>query len=328
MKISNETKVGILTVVALTVLIIGFNFLKGKDVFNRSKKIYAVFTKLGALAKSNEVKINGYIIGTVYSFEPIDKNLNGIKVTINLSGDGEKVNIPANSVAYISAGIIGSAIITIEKGDSTVYLKDGDYVNTREDPGIFGDLPSQAGSTLTNVRASLDSLKVVFANINKLFDANTKGNLQQAIKNMTDATSSLNKLFDENGALATTMRNASSITDNLKKNNDSITAIISNTKQLTAKFSQLELKQVVDSLQSVMSKLKSAISKITSPEGSLGALMGDKKLYNSINELALSLQILSDDIRVHPKRYFGNVIFNRKDKTGPLTSPSKKDSLP
>ena len=66
MKISNETKVGILSIVALTILIVGFNFLKGKDVFNRSDKIYAVFTDLGTLEKSNEVKINGLLIGTVY----------------------------------------------------------------------------------------------------------------------------------------------------------------------------------------------------------------------------------------------------------------------
>jgi phospholipid/cholesterol/gamma-HCH transport system substrate-binding protein len=82
MKISNETKVGVLTIAALTVLIVGFNFLKGKDLFNRTKKIYAVFGKLGSLGRSNDVKINGYPIGTVYAFGPTDKNVNGIKVTI------------------------------------------------------------------------------------------------------------------------------------------------------------------------------------------------------------------------------------------------------
>ena len=59
MKISNETKVGALTVLALALLFIGFNYLKGRDVFSHSKKIYAVFTDLGSLEKSNEVKING-----------------------------------------------------------------------------------------------------------------------------------------------------------------------------------------------------------------------------------------------------------------------------
>jgi phospholipid/cholesterol/gamma-HCH transport system substrate-binding protein len=326
MKINNETKVGILTVIALVVLILGFNFLKGKDLFNRNEKIYAIFNKLGSLAKSNEVKINGYTIGTVYQFEPIDKNLNGIKVTINLTED---INIPANSVAYISAGLLGSSTITIEKGDTTIYLKNGDILNTREDPGIFGDLPSQAGSTLANVRTSLDSLKVVFSNINRLFDSHTKGNLQQAIANLNSATSSLNKLLDpQTSALAGTLRNANSITENLKKNNDSITAILSNAKQFTGKLSQLNLDQTMDTLLSVLSRFKAVISKMASPDGTLGALINDKKLYNKLNDVATSIEILVDDIRIHPKRYTGNIIFNRKDKTGPLTLPAKKDTLP
>ncbi|HQV61702.1 MAG TPA: MCE family protein, partial [Chitinophagaceae bacterium] len=94
MKISNETKVGILSIVALTILIVGFNFLKGKDVFNRSDKIYAVFKDLGTLEKSNEVKINGLPIGIVYDKQEKDKNVSAIVVTINLT---RNVNIPKNS---------------------------------------------------------------------------------------------------------------------------------------------------------------------------------------------------------------------------------------
>src|SRR5678809_3477 len=84
MKISNETKVGILTIVALTLLIVGFNFLKGKNVFNRETHLYAVFSNLGSLRKSNEVKMKGLPIGTVYDYTEIDKNLSGIIVTITM----------------------------------------------------------------------------------------------------------------------------------------------------------------------------------------------------------------------------------------------------
>jgi phospholipid/cholesterol/gamma-HCH transport system substrate-binding protein len=34
MKITNETKVGVLAAVAITILIIGYSFLKGNDVFS------------------------------------------------------------------------------------------------------------------------------------------------------------------------------------------------------------------------------------------------------------------------------------------------------
>src|SRR5690606_19484365 len=118
-------------------LIAGFNFLKGKNVFDRSTKIYAVFGDLGTITRSNEVKINGLTIGTVYDLQETDKNVSGIKVTISLSRD---VNIPSNSVAYISAPIggLGTPVILIDKGDATTYLQDGDEISTRKDEGIFG----------------------------------------------------------------------------------------------------------------------------------------------------------------------------------------------
>src|SRR5882672_4594821 len=99
MKISNETKVGILTIGALGLLILGFNFLKGRDVFNNSKRIYAVFTDLGPLSKSNEVKINGFVIGKVYDLKAEDKSVSRIIATIRLTAP---VNIPRDSKAYIA----------------------------------------------------------------------------------------------------------------------------------------------------------------------------------------------------------------------------------
>jgi phospholipid/cholesterol/gamma-HCH transport system substrate-binding protein len=211
MKIKNETKVGILTVVALALLIMGFNYLKGKDLFNSTTKIHAVFSKLGSLVKSNEVKINGLTVGTVYALEEVDKNVSGIKVTISLSRD---VNIPSNSVAYITAplGGLGAATIIIDKGDATTYLKNGDVLSTRIDEGLFGGLTSEVAPTLSKIRNSLDSLNKVFSNINTLFDAGAKKNLQQTIANLTLATNSLNKMLDpQTSALANTLNNVSSI---------------------------------------------------------------------------------------------------------------------
>jgi phospholipid/cholesterol/gamma-HCH transport system substrate-binding protein len=326
MKIKNETKVGLLTILALALLIMGFNFLKGKEIFNRSTKIYAVFEKLGPLEKSNLVKINGVSIGTVYDIEPTDKDISSVKVTISLT---RAVNIPSNSVAYISPGLVGSSTVIIDKGDAQTFLKNGDLLNTRVDNGLLGDLSSQVSPTLVKIRSSLDSLNAVFTNINKLFDAGAKTNLQQTIANLNMATSSLNKMLDiQHGPLAGTLNNVNSITDNLKKNNDSITAILSNTKQFTQKLTSLDLQQTMDTLQSAITKLKSAIDKISSNEGTLGALINDRQLYNKLRDVMLSAEILLDDLRTHPKRYVNISVFGKKDKDGALTSPAAKDSVP
>ncbi len=328
MKIRNETKVGILAVVAIVILIVGFNFLKGKNLFNKSTKIFAVFDNTGTLSVSNEVKMKGLTIGTVSELKEVDKNVSGIMVTINLTKD---INIPANSIAYISAPLagLGSSVLLVEAGNATTYLANGDTMQTRLDEGLFGGLSSEVSPTLAKIRNSLDSLNVVFSNINRVFDDNTKGNMREAIANLNLATSSLNTmLVPQNSALAKTLDNSSAITANLRKNNDSITAIISNARQFSSQLAGLDMKQTMDTLQAAVSQLKYTISKLSSTDGTLGALVHDKALYNKLNDVMLSAEILLDDLRTHPKRYVNLSIFGRKDKGGALNSPLKKDTVP
>jgi len=325
MKINNETKVGILAVVALTLLILGFNFLKGKNVLNPSTDIYAEFTELGSLEKSNQIKLNGLVIGTVYDLDPKDKDVTSIIATIHLT---RNVNIPKNSVAYISAGLIGASHIVIEKGDSKEYMQDGDTLRTKIDNGFLGDVQSQLNPALVKVKDAIDSLKVVLGGVNKILDPRTKNNISEIFTNLKDASTSLKSMLNkDNGALATTLNNASSVTGNLKKNNDSISALISSAKKMTDKFGNLPIENTLDTLESVVGQLKLTLAKLTSNDGTIGALMNDKQLYNNLNRTISSAEILLDDIRVHPKRYVNISVFGKKDKTGPLNSPTKKDSL-
>lgn len=324
MKISNETKVGTLTIIALTLLILGFNFLKGKEFFSKTKKIYAVFPDLGSLEKTNDVKLNGLPIGKVSDYEAKDKDVNGIVVTINLTRD---INIPDNSQAYISSPFVGASSIIIEKGDSPTPLKAGDTLKTRIETGILGDVKAQLNPTLVKVRSVLDTTTSVFKNINKIFDPETKNNLKSIIANLNEASNSLKEfLSKENGPLTKTVNNANAVMENIKKNNDTITQTMSNVKLLTEKLSKLNLQQTIDSIHSALTELKLTMQKITSSNGTIGALINDKQLYNRINDAVLSAEILMDDMRTHPKRYVNISVFGKKDKTGPLTSPAKKDT--
>ena len=324
MKISNETKVGILTIVALTLLIVGFNFLKGKNVFNKEKHLFAVFSDLGSLRKSNEVKMKGLPVGVIYDYTEIDKNLSGVIVTITMKRD---VNIPKDSKATIESELLGNTYMNIVQGQSTEFLEDGDTVVTDRASSFLGDVKAQITPTLTSVRSAIDSLKIVLGGLNRLFDKDTKGNISEIIRNLKQTTGSLNKLLDaERGALAATLDNANSITGNLKKNNDSITATISSIKRAADKFSGLDVQPAIDTLQATINELKNVLSKFNTNEGTLGLLMKDRKLYDQLNSLLLGIEILFDDIRVNPKRY--TTILTKKVKNEPLTSPAIKDSVP
>ncbi|HMU45894.1 MAG TPA: MlaD family protein [Chitinophagaceae bacterium] len=326
MKISNETKVGVLTICALTLLILGFNYLKGKDIFKKSEKIYAVFNDLGSLSKSNEVKINGYVIGSVIGLDITDKDMTGIVATINLT---QNVNIPKDSKALISTPLVGASFITIEKGKSAEFLKSGDTLTTKVDVGILDDVKAQLTPTLTKVRNTLDTLNTVFAGINQVLKSENQENLKQAIANFNRASNALNGLLDnQTGALAKTFNNTSDLTEALKKNTGKIDSTINNLKVASDKFAKINIQPTIDSLNSAITEIKTIAAKINSSEGTMGALVNDKTLYNKLNDFILSTEILIDDLRAHPKRYVNLSIFGKKDKGGYLTSPLPKDTVP
>lgn len=333
MKLSNEAKVGVLAVAAIVVLVLGFNFLKGQNVFSRPTVLYARFPDVGGLEKSNQVKINGLPVGTVYNIKQADKEVNNIIVEIHLTRD---IEVPKNSIAFIDAGLLNSALINIEKGDQHTYLKSGDTINTRLDKGLLGSIQTQVAPTLTRVNQTLDSLKFILGSINSVFDPNTKNNLQTVIANLAVSSGHLQQMLNaQSGQLAQALANINSVTANLAKNNDAISSSIRNVEVTTSKLANANIEGTISALQSAIGELKNTIAGFNSKNGSLGLLMNDRELYDKLNKVtdrlnraALSAEITLDDLRLHPKRYVNISLVGGKTKGEPLTSPAAKDTVP
>jgi len=333
MKISNEVKVGLLAVAAILILVIGFNFLKGQSVFSKPFVLYARFENIGSLEKSNQIKINGLSIGTVSNFRPTDKEVNSIIVELHIDKD---ILIPASSVAFIDGSLLGSPFINIEKGKTSQFLKTGDTINTRLDLGLLTNIQAQVTPTLTRLNETFDSLKLVIGGLNSIFDPHTKNNVRDLITNLTVSSAELSHLLDvQSGAMAQTMSNLNAITGNLARNNDVINSSLRNVEVTTSRLANANIEGVVSALQSTIGELRSTISRFNTNNGTLGLLMNDRQLYDKLNgvsgrldKVALSAEILFDDIRVHPKRYVNISVFGGKKAAEPITSPAPKDTIP
>ncbi len=326
MKISNETKIGILAIVAIAFLVLGFNFLKGKNLFDKNDKLYAVFPKVTGLLNSNAVYLNGLQVGRVYDIKERTKNINdGIVVTINLS---REVNIPANSVTYISSDIMGTASMIIEPGNAGQYLQDGDTINTMIKKGMLDEITANINPTIQTLDGTLQSLDSLIQVAGTYFDPATKNNFHKIVANLSAASHAMNRMITaQNSSLNRSLDNVNTITSNLAANNDKITGTLTNVEKATGKLANVELEETVAELQKTVNGLNAVIAKANATDGSLGLLLNDKKLYNNLENTTRSMNILLDDIRMHPKRYINVSVFGRKDKSTPLTAPLEVDSV-
>lgn len=330
MKMSNETKIGALTAVAITLLILGFNFLKGKNIFDGGNIIYAKYTDTKGLLPSNAVIINGYQVGSIYKIEEADKYLRSIVVAIKLKED---FKIPVNSVAAIKTNPLSSASIEIILGTSTQYLKNKDTVKTLgAEPGMFSDLTSRVGPVADQLEATLHSLDSLLKNTNAVLDASTRTNMRNLVANLNRSSINLATattflqtfLQPESGGIARTIGNLQSFTANLRNNQHHINNAMANLDKTAENFAAIDIKGTVNQLKTTVDKLDIAIAKLNSTEGSIGSLINDKQLYNNLNSTARSLNTLMDDIRVNPKRYVSlnfSLFGRKKSDENYLTAP-------
>ena len=320
MKISNETKIGVMAVVALAALILGFNYLKGSSLLQHTRNLYAVFDNVEGLEVSNAVTVNGLSIGSISAINESDKDLsNGIVVTITLKKD---VHLPKNSTAEISSGLISAATITITKGDDKEYLDNGDTIETKKRANLLSQVQSSVNPVILKLGGTLTSLDSLIEVIGSMFDPRLKNNFSTIVANMATSSAELQKLLNtQTGYLAQSLKNLSEFTGNLSKNNDHITHTLDNVDKTTANLATAKIPEAIQGLTATLNDLRATIQRINSNNGTLGLLINDKRLYQNLESTTRSLNILLDDFRAHPKRYVNISVFGKKDKGGYLTAP-------
>ncbi|MCL7987949.1 MlaD family protein [Sphingobacterium sp. lm-10] len=313
MKISNETKVGALTAIAIALLFIGYSFLKGNDVFTSENTYYTEYNNVDGLSASKPVMVNGYQIGRVSSLKMQDNGK--IRAEFKIKND---YAIPSNTVARIvSADLLGSKAIVFELGNSTTMARDGDPLLSDIQANLMEKVePLQ--HKVENLVVKLDS---VLSAVNTTLDDEFQRDFKQSLRSISVSLGNVEKITNdveglvgsERVRLTKIMMNLESITSNFKNYDGQINSILTNLDTMSNNLAQVQIKETVDNANKAMQEVHVITQKIQNGDGSLSLLINDDKLYNNLNNASLNLDNLVKDLKENPGRYLRLSLFGKKD---------------
>lgn len=284
----------------------GFNFLKGKSIFNNQKEVYTLYDEVEGLELGAKVTINGLNIGKVSNID-LYPGTTKILVTMRLRPDMKFS--PSSTAVLYEAGLIGGKAISISPDfASGAVIKSGDTLPAAVQPGLTQLINQQIAPLQQKITSTLTSVDSLFVGIRNVLDAQTQTNLKtsleglsRTIKNIDGLTNTMEKIVDANkNEIDTTLKNLAATTDNITTISDSLAT--------------LDVKAILSKYDAIAVKLDTILGAIEAGEGTAGKLINNTDVYDNLNATLAELEALLSDLKENPKRYVHFSLFGRKNK--------------
>ena len=303
MKFKKELKIGVFVVVVLVTSFFVINYLRGKDIFNREVEVVAYFDTVDGLAASAPVTVKGFKAGKVTEVAYIPSEGN-FKVTCSVL---KEFQIPADSKMTIYAtDIMGSKGVKLDLGSSQTMVEDGGSLAGAIEAGLLDGLAGQLTPMLSKVGNTLDSLNVTVSSVNKLLSdanqariSNTLAHLENTMKNVSAVAASIEGRSEDLNAFIT---NLSDLSGKLNSVVEKLDGTVEGVSQVVGTISEADIKGVVESFHTLLNN-------INDPDGTVGKLLVDGSIYDSLDTLLIDIDSLINKIQENPKKYMKLSVF-------------------
>ncbi|MBK7212368.1 MAG: MCE family protein [Bacteroidales bacterium] len=319
MKLRREIKIGAYLVVILVCFIIGINFIKGKDIFRKHRTLYARYEQIGGLVEAAPVSINGLKIGNVSNIK-FEKGSSNIIVELTIY---DPIGIPKNSIARIfSPDILGTKNIEIALGNSSEFAESGDTLASGMQASLSEEVNQQVAPLKRKAEDLMLSLDTMVTVVRTVFNSQTRENLKssfehirQTIMNIEHTTYNLDTLvYGQRSRMERILFNIEAISENIRKNDQNITNILSNFSAISDTLAKSQLAHTLTDVHTTVMSVSEIMDKINKGEGSLGLLLNDKALYQNLEKSSGELNQLVLDLKLNPHRYLNFSVFPPSSK--------------
>ena len=318
---SKEIKVGLLAVVALVALAVGFSFLRGSNLLSSDRTYYAVYPNVDGLNVGAPVILNGIKVGQVKNLELQPEKGNTVRAAMELE---KGLQVGDSTVAALGGSLLGSKTITLTLGRDSKKFSGGEELQTTSSAGIAGI----AAALQARALPLLSSLDSTLTHVNGIINQDAATNIQGTLVGARASTVALQRLIAANQAnINQITRNFAQLSVALNKSTAKLDRIATNFGQLSDSLKNAPVGTTVRRLNNTLAQAETTTTKLnqalSDKRGSLGRLINDTTLYTNLNATAASSNSLIQDLQANPKRYVHFSVFGGgKDKTKKETTKS------
>ncbi|MCB9668068.1 MAG: MCE family protein [Alphaproteobacteria bacterium] len=267
MSVTNELKVGCLTLSVFALLLVGgLSTLDGLWPGEPFYTVDLVAPNANGLYKGTKVKLAGVEIGAV---ETIAVEGNRARMKLKLR---EPYKLPTDSRGELKAsGLLGEYFIQVDLGDEPSIIPDGGVLEFGEEPGDIDKVIKQFEGISEDVKAITKELRELAEN-----DDNTK-HIEATLANVDALSYELRLLAEQN------RRDIDAIVDSVKN----LTKTLEDFSVEAASDIDVEMDKLhdaTDKLDSALGDVQSITGKIDDGQGTIGALINDDTTIDALNE--------------------------------------------
>lgn len=296
---TKEVKIALVAIVAIVLLFVGMQFLKGMSLFSNNDVYYARFQDISGLSASSPVYANGYRVGVVKGVSFDYSGGDQIVATLDLD---PQLQLSQGTKAQIESDLLGNVKLALKFGPAGApLLAKGDTIEGVKEEGLM----SKAAGLLPQVELLLPKLDSILANVNALVgDPALSATLHHAEELTASFTATSRQLTQL----------AAQLNREMPKMMGKAEGVLANTETLTGNLNQLDLDATLRQVDATLASLQQLTTALNNPHGSVGMLLNDPQLYENMNATMRSVDSLLVDFKAHPRRYINVSVFGKKEK--------------
>ena len=303
MKYSKEFKIGLFVVTVLTASFFVINYLRGQDIFNQEIEIVSHYENVEGLVETAPVFIKGYKAGKVKEVD-YQPDTEVFKVVCAVR---KEFRIPSDSKMTIYAvDIMGGKGVRIDLGASSVAIEDGGELQPFIEAGLLDGLASGLEPLMAKVTNTIDSLTVTVSNINAVLSESTKTSLANTLAHLEKTMKNVNGIAE---AINGKSEDIALFVDNLQTLSCKLGSMVEKADTLVGGASEFMATLNESDIEALVNSFKTLLENINDPDGSIGKLLVDGSVYDSVDELLTDVDILVKKIQENPKKYLKISVF-------------------